>query len=258
MSKQNRATLKQKVADFINRVAPFTDPLIQKTEDNEIRDDFADSQIFRDSTVGTINNPSAAFGADFVTNDEYDIDTSSSIPSDFVITLSNLSNNETGKLNIIKKTTQKFSFGNAVILPYGTDDGQAGEVFLSFLIHRTGGVYYAVPMFETKPKIQHAIMEIGDWNMDTTSFKIISFASEDFVLSEIRDVRAMIRNDNGLNIIPIDNLGFLGTADVPGTVEVISGTNIQLARVGGGKFDNTSYNQTSFNRGWLTVTYQKA
>jgi len=148
MTKQSRTVQKQEESDYINRVAPFNDPLIQKTENLQILNNKSDSAVFKISTVGSVNNPGAAFGLDFVTNDEFNVDTTSSIPSEFVITLSNLDVNQVGKINITKKTGQTFTFGNGTILLLGDQvTTQIGKAFISFEIIKAGANFIAVPLF---------------------------------------------------------------------------------------------------------------
>lgn len=96
------------------------------------------------------------------------------------------------------------------------------------------------------------IIELGDWNMDTTTDIDIVHGLE---YSDIIDAEVLIRNnadtakDNiGVGVDATDTTaqGYIGTID---------STNINIVRLTGGKFDDAAYNATSYNRGWLIITY---
>jgi hypothetical protein len=148
MSILNRSTLKQKISDYINRVAPFTNPLIQKSENLEVSGDVADSAVLKQSTVGSISAPAASFNVDFAVNDEYNINSSASIPAAFNITLQNLENNSIGKLNITKKSGDVFLFANGVIVNHdGTSTGQAGTTTINLIVCKIGSNYFIYPSY---------------------------------------------------------------------------------------------------------------
>lgn len=146
MSILNRSTWKSKFADFINRVAPFdAQPRIQKSEHQSVvGTDLGDSVIFRDGTVQSITSPAAAFDVDFDDGDRFDIDTSASVTTSFTITLQNLQQNETGVLNITKKSGDTVAFANAIIAPFDSTGGQMGKTALRFFIKKVNSSYVAI------------------------------------------------------------------------------------------------------------------
>lgn len=149
MGKYNKVTLLSRISDFINRVAPFdSDPLIQKTEDNIIRDDVVDSMVSEIPASASINNPAASFTVDFDAVEDHLIDTTSSIPNDFTITLDNLNGNVTGKISVTKKTGQTFAFSNATILGANDTIGQDGLISLAFIVFIIDGTYYAIRSYD--------------------------------------------------------------------------------------------------------------
>ena len=149
MAKQNKATFKAQQQALIDRVPPYdSNPLIQKTEDDEVRDQGIDNQYYEVPTEASITSPSGTFNVDFDTAEVYNIDTISSIPAAFVITLQNLAGNVVGKLNITKKSGDVITFGNAEIVPSNDTSGQLGKTFIQFLIYFSGGVYKAIPIFK--------------------------------------------------------------------------------------------------------------
>ena len=96
------------------------------------------------------------------------------------------------------------------------------------------------------------IIDIGDWDMDATVTVNIAHG---LTLGNIRTVQVEIRNDSGGTDIQLS----LTTADNSGVAEgniLKGGTNIVLTRrASPGVFDSTSYDSTSFNRGWVVIQY---
>lgn len=96
------------------------------------------------------------------------------------------------------------------------------------------------------------IVQIGDWDMDTTSTAIILHGISDF--TKIRSITASIRNDvDGAiyNLCIADPSTFV----LDGSVDYANTTQLVLSRRSGGAFDNSNFNSTSFNRGWVTIIY---
>ena len=93
-------------------------------------------------------------------------------------------------------------------------------------------------------------LDIGDWNMDSTTTVVVASG---LTASKIRHVEVSIRNDTGLANDNIHPLNFSPTAaTVAGFWKVVD-TDIVLSRVSSGEFDNTEYDATSYNRGWVTI-----
>jgi hypothetical protein len=97
------------------------------------------------------------------------------------------------------------------------------------------------------------IIELGDWNMNTTTNIDIAHGLE---YDDIIEAQVWIRND--ANTIK-DNIGtgVDATDTTPqGYVGEIDATNVNIVRLTGGKFDAAGYSTTSYNRGWLILTYK--
>jgi len=114
-------------------------------------------------------------------------------------------------------------------------------------IYRTSaGVESVIPRLKTK------IIEIGDWNMDATSQVDVNHGiGADFI--KIRVTSVVIINDASNSISTLYLTDTLGGMD--GGVVFIDSTKIRLFRVTGGSYDSTSFDSTSFNRGWVTIEY---
>jgi hypothetical protein len=105
-------------------------------------------------------------------------------------------------------------------------------------------------------KIKTKILEIGDWNMDGVSYKYVTHGLD---VTKIRSVDVMIRSDADefATIRPID---FSAVGTVTSGAYFVNPTVVTLTRTSyadGGIFDYTSYDTaTSYNRGWVTITYE--
>lgn len=90
--------------------------------------------------------------------------------------------------------------------------------------------------------------EIGDWNMDADTSVSVAHG---LTLAKIRDFWAIVRNDADT---AYDHLLSKGSTSNAGDVRANT-TNIELSAFTGGFFDNTNYNATAFNRGWVYIKY---
>jgi hypothetical protein len=93
------------------------------------------------------------------------------------------------------------------------------------------------------------VIEIGDWNMDTT---LSVQPTHGLTVGNIRSVKAVIRNDPGtvtyvLNGSPNTGEAYIGS---------IGATSLTLGRRTTGFFDNTTFDSTSYNRGWIPIEYK--
>jgi hypothetical protein len=94
--------------------------------------------------------------------------------------------------------------------------------------------------------VHKKIIAIGDWNMDSTSS--VNFP-HGLTFSKIRSATVYIRDDTGASLNSIIR------NDGKGGDFSIGTTLITIARVASGAFDNTSYDSTSYNRGWVVIEY---
>lgn len=101
-------------------------------------------------------------------------------------------------------------------------------------------------------KLRTKIIEIGDWDMDTDGNKNVTHGLPDF--KKIREVSVVVRNDADDTYYTLPYSASAGTAG--GGVNLISSTIVNIARVTGGAFDTTDFNATTYNRGWVTITYE--
>lgn len=94
------------------------------------------------------------------------------------------------------------------------------------------------------------IINIGVWDMDLSAVKGVPHLIDDF--AKIRTVNVIIRNDSEFeNYDLLSNNGSETTV----TTVAIQTDNLVLQRGVGGFFDDTSFDRTDFNRGWITIKY---
>jgi hypothetical protein len=95
------------------------------------------------------------------------------------------------------------------------------------------------------------VIEIGDWNMDTTATKTVSHG---LTLATICGVRGVVRDDAGT-----EHFGMLTLQDDITNYGVritdVSSSLVNLERETGGTFDGNGFDSTSYNRGWVIVDY---
>ena len=91
-------------------------------------------------------------------------------------------------------------------------------------------------------------LELGDWDMDANSNLNLAHNLSATEWKTIRNLSVTIRDD-------VDSAVFDFTS-YPSNTILANVTNVIMARLGGGVFDNTGFDSTSFNRGWVTFNYQ--
>lgn len=96
------------------------------------------------------------------------------------------------------------------------------------------------------------VVEIGDWNMDTTLGVNIAHSLSATEWKTVRQIDVIIRNDADGQYFKIE---YPNSGNLDGAVAGINSTNISLERTTSGFFDSTSFDSTSYNRGFITFWY---
>jgi hypothetical protein len=97
------------------------------------------------------------------------------------------------------------------------------------------------------------VIEIGDWNLDSS---VIVNVSHGLSASKIIGVTGIIRNDLDTQRYTISQVNEISEYDAIGVVFTYIGSFIQIGRqAGSATFDTTDFDSTSYNRGWLIVSY---
>lgn len=110
---------------------------------------------------------------------------------------------------------------------------------------------------ESTTNIKTKIIEIGDWNMDITNTISPLHGLSDH--TKIRHVSAMIREDSpSTNQYPfLLGKGSTTITSPHGSFGPNTNTVIQMFRTSGGDFDNSAFEDTSYNRGWILIIYEE-
>lgn len=106
-------------------------------------------------------------------------------------------------------------------------------------------------LYSPAPAFLTTVINIGDWNMDTTASVNVAHG---LTLSKIRTINVLIRDDSAAGFYPIE-IADLTTGLADGNCQA-NATNIVLARRTGGLFDSASYDSTSYNRGFITIYHE--
>jgi hypothetical protein len=124
------------------------------------------------------------------------------------------------------------------------DSSITGSITVSGGIDNSGGT-----TLKTK------IIEIGDWDMDTTLSSGAIAHGLGSSWTNIRHLSAVIRQDSDGYRYPLLSSSAAATGG-QNTIEVRDDTNVYLTRETGGFFDSANFNSTSYNRGWIYIIYE--
>lgn len=97
------------------------------------------------------------------------------------------------------------------------------------------------------------VVEIGDWNMDVNTTKDITHGIASGI-NKIRSVYVSIRDDTTSYASSLELIN--DSYEPQGRVAYWDNSTIYLARKTGGGFDSVDHDSTSFNRGWVYITYE--
>jgi len=109
-------------------------------------------------------------------------------------------------------------------------------------------------VFTNPPVVKFKVVNIGPWDMDTTSAVNVAHGIADF--SKIRMVQILINRDDSAQYasLEIRNPSTFADSGPAGTF-FIQPTNMVLQRSSGGLFDATQFNDAVMNRGFVTIGY---
>lgn len=100
-------------------------------------------------------------------------------------------------------------------------------------------------------KLPEKVVEIGDWNMQADATKDVDIGMPH---TKVRSLSVLIKSDANGYLAPINIPD--QTSQLPaGSVGNVFGTEITLRRFAGERFDNSIFSSTSYNRGYIYVTY---
>jgi hypothetical protein len=145
------------------------------------------------------------------------------------IAIGNLATGEAVSTKTANKLVLRDANGAAALDVNGNCSGSSGGI----LETGTGGV-----------TIHKKVIEIGDWNMDTSATVEVSHG---LTLSNIIAAQVAIRADSGSNLVMLAPQGL--------TIISCGETSVYIERTEGGVYDSASYASTGYNRGWIIIEY---
>jgi hypothetical protein len=108
-------------------------------------------------------------------------------------------------------------------------------------------------------KVYTKVIEIGDWNMDTSTAKTVSHGLDD--VEKVISLDVLIRTDSGESqntktVLPLIGGNADASYDLPANVG-LSPTLVRMQIEGGSFWDSVIFNSTSYNRGWIIIKYRE-
>jgi len=105
------------------------------------------------------------------------------------------------------------------------------------------------------------VIEIGAWDMDADTSKTVNVGVNH---PKIRSIQAMIINDTSAAIMPLDSLYISGgtpNGTMNGGINVIGASpitddDVTLFRTPSKEFDSVNYDDSTMNRGYITIVYE--
>jgi len=138
---------------------------------------------------------------------------------------------------------------------YGTG-GEANDRYFFSMYKDSGDTLYENKSFlGSINRVLTKVIAIGDWDMSAATGTSFVTITSGLAQEKVLNVSVMIIQDGSTNIRPLDVGKTATDTERQGFVEVITDDSINLLRLTGGTFDGALYNATSFNRGWVTITY---
>lgn len=162
--------------------------------------------------------------------------------------------------NIAKKNNASFLWR----LYKGLNDSKLNKDSAAFNLITTGttgaatysGGVLTIPIYSVSTTLADTIISIGDWNMGSTMSINITHGLSDF--KKIRSVSVIIRDDSDTfyYVLTSPIVDSFGDAGVHGAINQISSSVIVIRRSTTGFFDNANFNSTSYNRGYVRISYE--
>ncbi len=95
-------------------------------------------------------------------------------------------------------------------------------------------------------------IDIGDWNMDSTTNVSVAHG---LTLANIRFAHVTVRKDSAQGSGLVFGSASATDDGMQCWVDEINATDVILYRITSGRMDTTTYDETSYNRGWIHIWY---
>ena len=240
----NRTEFKTQVLNLIKAIVSIS------KHRQVLNDELADSLNFRkDVKSSTIVASSSANSIDFTSNDLVTIDGATN-NLNLVLTITNTEDGEDSKyIRVLKDADKTVTFSGATDITTNKDIVTTlSEVI--YQVYNKNGTIYANALIDSTPSssLYPIIVNIGDWNMAADLSKVVTHGLSDF--KKVREIGVMIRDDADSNYYYTPSVTILDA--VNSAIGPLTSTTLSLTRSDGGIFNSTSFNSTSYNRGYIT------
>lgn len=154
-------------------------------------------------------------------------------------------NDHTFAINDLRKD-YLFNFGT--LWEYMRRENNLNDVYNTDIARSNLDVYSKTEV-DNKISLLTKTVEIGDWNMDTTSAIDVLTGVDG---KKVRNIFVVIRSDDDALYTPFENGGRISHINLYSESQPV----VRLVRDDAGVFDSLSYDSTGgFNRGWVTIHY---
>ena len=105
--------------------------------------------------------------------------------------------------------------------------------------------------------LKTTVIEIGDWNMTATTQKGVAHGIADW--TKIRDISVLVRNDAATSAFNFQSFEITLSGSFLRHLLWATSTYIYMQIILDSAveyFDDATFNSTSYNRGWITITYE--
>lgn len=209
-------------------------------------DDFAQSVVFRKDVSDSDTAPGGTKTLDFLDIDYIEIAQSTSV----TYTLNNVQQGEIKFLKITKSAGQTINFAVATDVSARKDYIDLTVTAVIYKITNKDSNLY-VESINIDVVSESKIVEIGDWNMSSSSNVIVGIGTG--VGSKVRAIDVIIRNDANSGFY---KLSIYDGSNIAGSVGAITANSVTLNRFSPGFFASVDFDSTSYNRGWIYIEYE--
>jgi hypothetical protein len=146
----------------------------------------------------------------------------------------------------LPKATSATTIGNSLLVETGSAISTTGT------LEAQSGMRTA----STGPYLRTKVIDIDEWDMDSILYNPHS-VSHGLDYTKIRSISVIVRADSNVPNVPHYDLTYADTSGVAQGRFTYGSTSVFLYRTTGGTFDSTDFNDnTSYNRGWITIVYE--
>lgn len=163
----------------------------------------------------------------------------------------NLAAGGANKAFLMKSSGSDFAWTYVVL---NLDGGDTGEFLQKSSSSDYAFQYVKALEIQDDVRVRQNKITIGAWNMSSDSTKTVAHGLNSTQWKAIRNIFVYIRNDADTKRYSVGRSSADGECDM--SVNEIDSTNITLARKTGGEFDDATFNDTGFDRGYIVIEYE--